>query len=75
MSLPRWIEPDHDDREPRGYAYPSRLVCHDGAKLLHLHREGSFAMALCGVSCDAYVVYLTKRRPVCAKCRKIADPS
>jgi len=73
MSLPRWIEPDHDDYEP--YPYPSRLLNVDGAKLLHLHRPGSFRSAFCGVVCDAFVNYTTTRRPVCAKCRRIVDPS
>ena len=75
MSLPRWIEPDHDATEPRGYPYPSRLLNFGGAKLLHLHDKATHRRALCGVSCDSFVVYITTRRPVCAKCRRVADPS
>lgn len=71
MSLPRWIEPDHDDFE--AYPYPSRLLNVNGAKLLHLYDEATHRRALCGVSCDGFVVYTTTRRPVCAKCRRKAE--
>ncbi len=71
MSLPRFIEPDHHDRG--GYPYPSRLLNFEGARLLHLHDEATHRRALCGVSCDAFVVYTKTRRPVCAKCRRKAE--
>lgn len=71
VSLPRWLEPDHDERG--FYPYPVRLLNVDGAKLLHLHDEATYRQALCGVGCDGFVVYTTTRRPVCAKCRRKAD--
>lgn len=71
--LPAWAEPDAEGIS----TYPRLLSVFGGAEKLHIASEDSYGNGpLCGgwsARKINLVEYIGRRRPVCAKCRKIAN--